>query len=128
MSPCLPTTFDFLEIVAQTLYVMHQDIQPLQTMHFGGPGGEDLSSNVWNNSKACQELMDTLGFNIADDLKSHFVDSLAQKLPPEVTLAVWEDALLDEKRPLYRFGKNLGNRLDRISNIVSFYLSNQCFN
>lgn len=128
MSPCLPTTFDFLEVVAQTLYVMHQDIQPLQTMHFGGPGGEDLSSNVWNNSKACRELMDTLGSNIADDLKSHFVDSLAQKLPPEVTLAVWEDALLDEKRPLYRFGKNLGNRLDRVSNIVSFFLGSHRFN
>lgn len=110
MSPCLHTTFDFLEVVAQTLYVMHQDIQPLKMIHFGGPGGDEFSSSVWNNSKICQELMDALGVNIEDDLKSHFVDSVAQKLPPEVSLGVWEDALMDEKRPLYRYGKNLGSR------------------
>lgn len=110
MSPCLHTTFDFLEVVANTLYDMHKDIQPLKMVHFGGPGGDEFSSNVWNNSKACRELSEALGVNIVGQLKEQFVDNVAQRLPEKVALGVWEDAVMDAKRPFYRYSKNMGSK------------------
>jgi hexosaminidase len=70
LNPGLPSTYEFVRKVISELKVMHEDICPLRVFHFGG---DEVPYEAWEDSPACQALVDSGVVDDFKDLMEHFV-------------------------------------------------------
>ena len=70
LNPGLPSTFTFIRKVAKELQDMHKDICPLRMFHFGG---DEVPYEAWEDSPACQALIDSGEVESFKDLMEYFV-------------------------------------------------------
>lgn len=93
---CLQSTFNFLQHVFSAVKEMHQQIQPLDTVHIGG---DEIAEGAWKHSPACETLKKTLNMT---DLKFYFVKRLIHMLDERnLAAGVWEDGIIP--RDIYAY-------------------------
>ncbi|KAK3609931.1 hypothetical protein CHS0354_011761 [Potamilus streckersoni] len=72
---CMNSTFNFIDTILAELASLHNDIQPIKIVLFGG---DRVPSGIWLASKACQKLMeDNNMINNEDDIKLYFLRNIA---------------------------------------------------
>ena len=70
LNPGLPSTFEFIRKVVREVKAMHSDICPLRVFHFGG---DEVPYEAWEDSPACQALIDSGEVESPKDLMQYFV-------------------------------------------------------
>ncbi|XP_046370643.2 uncharacterized protein LOC124145039 [Haliotis rufescens] len=88
INPMLSSTFDFFSLVFDELYNMHQNINPLKTMHFGG--GE-ATIHAWSDA-VVDHIMNSLS---ATSFQIKLVKELSKIVSSKnVTLAGFEEGFM----------------------------------
>ncbi|XP_076469345.1 chitobiase-like [Babylonia areolata] len=97
LNPGLPSTFSFIGKVMQEIQRMHQDICPLQMFHFGG---DEVPYEAWEESPACQALIDSGQVSSFKHLMEYFVVKVAD-IASELNLDVgaWQDGVVHKFEP-----------------------------
>nr|KAG5708761.1 hypothetical protein BaRGS_031915 [Batillaria attramentaria] len=92
LNPGLPSTFEFIRKVMRELQKMHEDISPLRVFHFGG---DEVPYEAWEDSPACQALIDSGVVKAFKDLMQYFVVKVAE-IAHELGLDVgaWQDGIV----------------------------------
>ena len=70
LNPGLPSTFQFVRKVMREVQAMHRDICPLRVFHLGG---DEVPYEAWEDSPACQALVDSGEVQSHSDLMEYFV-------------------------------------------------------
>lgn len=114
MSPCMESTFNFIDKVIKEIKAMHDDAgHPLRIYHFGG---DEVAKNAWSNSTTCQKL----GFKgttaeIRTNMKKLFAERVSNLTHTyELNLLGWEDGF--NKGNGIPFDRKLFPNTDVISN------------
>ncbi|KAL8603368.1 hypothetical protein ACOMHN_039731 [Nucella lapillus] len=107
LNPGLPSTFTFIRRVMQRVQRMHQDICPLRCFHFGG---DEVPYEAWEESPACQALIDSGEVSSFKHLMEYFVVKVAE-IASELNLDVgaWQDGVVHKFEapfPRKRFPNN----------------------
>lgn len=92
---CMESTYSFVDTVVANLVALHQDIQPLETFHFGG----DEIAGAWKDSPICQDFIanNSHGVNSISELSRYFVERISVITANHgLNLAGWEDGLMNE--------------------------------
>ena len=91
INPCLDSAFNFIDHVVQQIKLMHQDIQPLTTFHFGG---DEVARGAWENSTNCRMIQNSPKVQTSA-IKELFFKRVANITKNyELDLAAWEDGLM----------------------------------
>ncbi|KAK7102185.1 chitobiase-like isoform X1 [Littorina saxatilis] len=92
LNPGLPATYEFIRKVMKEIQKMHSDICPLRVFHFGG---DEVPYEAWEDSPACQALIDTGEVKSFKDLMEYFVVKVAE-IAAELGLEVgaWQDGIV----------------------------------
>ena len=100
LSPCIPSTYTFIEHIMEELVKMHKDIQPLKRFHFGG---DEVPHTAWLNSSACSTVISS---GDKGDIKKHFVAEVSKLAKRHgLGLQAWEDGLMYHGRENEPFDK-----------------------
>lgn len=100
VNPCLESTYAFVDVLLTEVIRIHEDIQPLETFHFGG---DEVPEGAWVNSTACKILIEEQGYNTTEQLKKYFATRVAQIARDRgVSLSAWEDGLMVGNEPYER--------------------------
>ena len=104
INPCLESTYEFVEHIANEVRQIHLEIQPLRVFHFGG---DEVAHGAWTKSPACKSLAQRLGLNftsasIVKDLKEYFVRRVSDITSRYcLDLGAWEDGVLGVQNTPY---------------------------
>ncbi|XP_053390345.1 uncharacterized protein LOC123562093 isoform X1 [Mercenaria mercenaria] len=97
MDPCLNTTYNFVESVIDSLIHLHQPVQPLKVVHLGG---DEVPSGVWDDSKACLDMLAPGQQIDTHQLKRMFSKRVADIVAAKgLKLASWDDAIYADNKP-----------------------------
>lgn len=78
--------------VIRELQEMHRDIQPLRVFHLGG---DEVPTEAWDHSAACQALVESGQVHELDDLMQYFVTRVGQLAHQHgLELGVWQDGIV----------------------------------
>lgn len=95
MSPCLESTFTFMEKVFKEIKAMHDSVGcPLETFHFGG---DEVAKNAWSNSSTCTNSSFTGTYSDRrTSMKKYFLERVSNITHSYgVNLAGWEDGFIE---------------------------------
>lgn len=92
---CQESTYRFMELVIDELVAMHMLAgAPLNSIHVGG---DEVPHGVWEQSPACQRLMEEEGIENVRDLQVYFFSRLLTKLQDRgLDMAGWEEVVFRE--------------------------------
>ncbi|ESO84390.1 hypothetical protein LOTGIDRAFT_236342 [Lottia gigantea] len=100
LNPGLESTFTFVEKVVKELKIMHADVNPLKTFHFGG---DEVPYKAWKSSPACQALVSSGVVDSVGDLMDYFVRRVAGIVANyDLSLGAWQDGIMDDNEPCER--------------------------
>lgn len=93
LTPCLNSTFRFVDKVVKELKAMHEQAgHPLRIFHFGG---DEIARNALSNSSTCQKLGYT-GKSARTQLKNLMVKRIADIVHKyHLDLQGWEDGFIE---------------------------------
>ncbi|KAL3885016.1 hypothetical protein ACJMK2_025115 [Sinanodonta woodiana] len=76
VNPCMNSTFNFIDTILNELVYLHNGIQPVKMVTFGGDG---VPNEMWSTSKSCRKLMQENSM-IAneDDIKLYFLKNIGR--------------------------------------------------
>jgi hexosaminidase len=97
MNPALPSTYAFIERVAEDLVALHREAGvPLRNLHMGG---DEVPGGVWERSPAAQAYMKERGLSTVDDFWFVFYGRVAEILKAHgIPLSGWEEVAVRKTR------------------------------
>ena len=93
LNPGLPSTFEFICKVVREIKAMHSDICPLRVFHFGG---DEVPYEAWEDSPACQALIDSGEVKSPKDLMQYFVLKVRSSQQPLMMTIIGNQCLTIE--------------------------------
>ena len=95
LNPGLESTYMFVEKVIVELKEMHKEHNELRMFHFGG---DEVPFEAWEDSPACQALVDCSIVTSFDGLMDYFVLRVAELAHKHgLDIGAWQDAVVPHK-------------------------------